>query len=260
MHTTPALSMLLALLACLPASGSIAAARNTTDKTPADALKPMPEALEIRYALSALPPALRDAASVYVLDPARGYRLARRGRGTLACMVERTQWEMGTLRDDIYVPQCDDDAGTRTLLKAKMAAAALRAHGMDAATLKTTIEHRFADGTYTAPARPGLSYMVSPVMRAAGPPDLRVHTMAMPHLMFYAPGLRNADIGARPDLADAASLRYPFVDHQGHDAQTYFIQMIGESERAGILQDERALLADLCAYDRHLCLGGDMHH
>ena len=29
--------------------------------------------------------------------------------------------------------------------------------------------------------------MVAPVMRTVGPPDMQVHTMPMPHLMFYAP-------------------------------------------------------------------------
>jgi hypothetical protein len=66
-------------------------------------VKPMPDALEIRFALSALPPALRDDATVYVLDPAQGYRVARKGASGVECLVERTPWEMGELRDDVYV-------------------------------------------------------------------------------------------------------------------------------------------------------------
>ena len=38
--------------------------------------------------------------------------------------------------------------------------------------------------------------MVGPVMRTLGPPDLKVHTMPMPHLMFYAPHVTNEDLGA----------------------------------------------------------------
>jgi hypothetical protein len=71
--------------------------------------------------------------------------------------------------------------------------------------------------------------MVGPIMRTIGPPDLAVRTMAMPHLMFYAPNLTNEDIGAVPNLSDHASLLYPFVDRQGVAEHTYMIQLIGES-------------------------------
>ncbi len=43
--------------------------------------------------------------------------------------------------------------------------------------------------------------MVAPVMRTWMPPDWKVHTMAMPHLMFYAPNITNEDIGAVPNLS-----------------------------------------------------------
>src|SRR3546814_5759141 len=64
-------------------------------------------------------------------------------------------------------------------------------------------------------------------------------TMAMPHLMFYAPGVTNGDIGAKPDLADHASLAWPFIDRQGIAQQSYMIQMLGAAEKAAILADEK---------------------
>lgn len=217
------------------------------------ALTPMPEALEVRYALSALPPAMRGQADVYVLDPASGYRLARPGTSGVACLVERTQWELGEFRDDLYVPLCYDAAGAGTYLKAIIDTAALRARGAPAEAVKATIGERFRNGSYV-PEKPGLSYMVAPVMRTLGPPDLEVHTMAMPHLMFYAPGVTNADIGAAPDLADPATLAWPFIDRQGADAHSYMIQMVGEAEKARIAAEEKPLLADLCAHRTVLCL------
>jgi len=229
---------------------------NATEATPA--LTPMPEALEIRFALSAIPLALREKATVYVLDAAKGYRIAREGSSGIACLVERTQWELAEFRDDLYVPLCYDAAGM-PYLRAIMDTAALRAQGVDAGALKARIEPRFRDGTYV-PRKAGLSYMVAPVMRTLGPPDMRMHTMAMPHLMFYAPGLGNADIGARPDLADPASLRWPFIDRQGIDEHSYIIQMVGEAEKARILADERALVDDLCAHRAVLCLGTPHAH
>lgn len=223
----------------------------------------MPPQLETRYALSALPPALRDKATVYLLDPAKGYQLARQGTSALTCIVERTAWELGGFRNDIYFPLCYDAAGTSTYLRVIMDAAKLRAEGMDAAALKAEIQKRYDDKTYKTPDKAGLSYMVGPVMRTIGPPDMQVHTMPMPHLMFYAAGITNEDIGAAPDLANPSSLLNPFIDRQGNAEQSYMIQMVGETEKAKILADEKPLLDDLCAYRDVLCLTGQMdmdHH
>ena len=218
------------------------------------ALEQMPAELETRFALSALPPALRDRATVYLLDPQKGYTLARKGTSGLACLVERTVWEWVNFRDDIYIPLCYDAAGTKAHLKVMMDAARLRAEGMGPAALKAEIESRYRNGLYRAPEKPGLSYMVGPVMRALGPPDFKLHTMAMPHLMFHAPHATNEDIGALPELADRASLVYPFIDRQGNGEQTYMIQLMGEAEKAKILAEEKTLVDDLCAYREVLCL------
>ncbi|TNJ34336.1 hypothetical protein [Arenimonas terrae] len=236
--------LLAGSLACTSAP-----ARAATD------LETMPAGLETRFALSALPPGLRDGAAVYLLDPATGYRLAKKGNNGQECLVQRTVWELGDFRDDIYFPLCYDAAGASTYLKVIRDAAALRAEGLDAAALKAVITRRWQDKTYAVPSRPGLSYMLGPIMRTAGPPDMAVHTMAMPHLMFYAPHARNEDIGAAPDLTDPETLRYPFVDRQGIGEQSYFIQMMGESEKAGILAAEAGLVKDLCEYRKVLCLG-----
>ena len=99
-----------------------------------------------------------------------------------------------------------------------------------------------------------MATMKSKVFRTAGPPDMKVHTMPMPHLMFYAPSITNEDIGAVPNLSVPSSLRYPFIDKQGNAEQSYMIQLVGEAEKARILADEKSLLADLCAYRDVLCL------
>ena len=223
-------------------------------QAPNTSIEQMPEQLETRWALSALPPALREKATVFVLDPAKGYRLARQGTNGLSCIVERTAWELGDYRNDIYIPLCYDAAGATTLMRVKMDAASLRAQGTRPDALKAEIERRYQKRVYRAPERPGVSYMTAPVFRTVGPPDLRVHTMAMPHLMFYAPFVTNEDIAAAPDLADPSSLRYPFIDRQGIDQQSVMIQMLGDAEKAAILTREKALVDDLCAYRSVLCL------
>ena len=222
-------------------------------------IEQMPAELETRFALSALPPALRDKATVYLLDPEKGYQLSRRGTSGVACLVERTAWEMADFRNDIYIPLCYDAVGTKAHLKVIMDTAALRAQGMSPAALKAEVENRYKNKTYKVPEKVGLSYMVAPVMRTVGPPDMKVHTMAMPHLMFYAPGITNEDIGAAPNLSDHSSLLYPFIDKQGNAEQSYMIQLIGEVEKAKILADEKTLLDDLCAHRDVLCLPKHKH-
>jgi hypothetical protein len=220
----------------------------------APTLDVMPAGLETQYALSALPPALREHASVYRLDPAKGYTLAKQGTNGLTCLVERTQWEVKELRDDVYIPLCYDAVGTKAHLKVIMDAAALRARGLDAAAIHAEVLARYKGKTYAAPEKSGVSYMVAPIMRAPGPPDMQVHTMAMPHTMVYAPNVTNEDIGAAPDLARPASLLSPFIDRQGIAEQSYVIQMVGAAERSGILATEKDLVAALCAYRAVLCL------
>lgn len=222
-------------------------------------LASMPAELEMQFALSALPTSLRADASVYLLEPSQGYKLARKGTTKLECLVERTVWEWADYRDDIYIPLCYDANGVDHHLKVIREAAQLRASGLTAAALKEEIEKRYKKGIYSAPKKAGLSYMVGPVMRAKGPPDMQVHTMAMPHLMFYSPNINNGDIGAKPDLQNPESLSMPFVDMQGVPQQSYMIQLIGETEKAKILASEKELIAALCAYRDVLCLS-EHHH
>ena len=213
-------------------------------------IEQMPATLETQFALSALPLAMRDQATVYLLDPKKGYQLSRQGTSGVTCLVERTVWEWPDFRNDIYIPLCYDAVGTKAHLKAIMDTASLRAQGMSPMELKAEIENRYRNKTYKAPEKAGLSYMVAPVMRALGPPDMKVHTMPMPHVMFYAPNITNEDIGAVPN----SSLLYPFIFKEGIAEQSYMIQLIGEAEKAKIMADEEPLLDALCAYRDVLCV------
>jgi hypothetical protein len=210
----------------------------------------MPANLETQFALSALPPAMRDKATVYLLDPAKGYQPSQQGTSGVTCLVERTAWEQADFRNDIYVPLCYDAEGSKTFLKVIMDTATLRVQGMSPVALKAEIEKRYKNKIYKVPEKAGLSYMTAPVMRTWMMPDFHVHTMPTPHLMFYAPKTTNEDIGAVP----ASSLLYPFVFKEGIAEQSYIIQFIGEAEKAKIMADEKNLLAALCTYRASLCL------
>jgi len=213
-------------------------------------IEQMPAKLETQFALSALPPAMRDQATVYLLDPKKGYQLSRQGTSGVACLVERTAWEQADFRNDVYVPLCYDAEGSKTYLKVIMDTATLRIQGMSPVALKAEIEKRYKNKTYKVPEKAGLSYMVAPIMRTRMLPDWHVHTMPMQHLMFYAPNVTNEDIGAGPHSFPL----YPFIFKEGIAEQSYMIQMLGEAERAKIIADEKTLLGDLCAYRDVLCL------
>ncbi len=213
----------------------------------------MPHSLEVRFALSALPRSLRDNATVYVLDPARGYVLDHAGTDGQNCFVERTEWKRQEYRNDLYTPICYDAAGSKSQMQVRFDVAELRAKGLAAGALKNEIEKRIADGTYKAPERAGFSYMTAPLMRtysSLDPRDKTVMTMVLPHIMYYAPNVTDTEVGGIPPLSP-----YPFVFEQG--PLGYIIQRLGDSEAVKIVASESALLQDLCAYRNYLCLKSD---
>ena len=72
------------------------------------ALEPLPRGLEVKLALSALPPHLRADATIFVLDPKKGYTTERSGSNGFTCFVERTDYVRAQYRDDLLVPICFD--------------------------------------------------------------------------------------------------------------------------------------------------------
>jgi hypothetical protein len=212
-------------------------------------LERMPRDLEIQFALSALPLHLRADASVYVLDPAKGYESARKGTNGFECIVERTEWERADFRDDVYAAMCYDAEGSRKALPVWMDAAKLRAEGkLNAEELKQEITRRFKNGTYRVPARSGVSYMIAPLMRtyhSTSFEDKDVMTMNGPHYMFYAPHVKDSDIGGKFNSP------YPFMLSTG--GQDYIILLVGDAERETINRESEELLKKLCAYRSFLC-------
>lgn len=53
-------------------------------------VKPLPKDLEMEFALSALPPHLRAEATVYILNPQKGFEMARKGTNGFHTFVART--------------------------------------------------------------------------------------------------------------------------------------------------------------------------
>src|SRR5438876_9472124 len=101
---------------------------------------------------------------------------------------------------------------SKTLLQDYTYTAELRARGMDAKQVHFEVTKRFDTKDYPNPARTGVAYMIAPVMRGWTARTEPV-TMNMPHYMFYAPGVMDADIGGKP-----FSL-YPFMLRNGSGAR-----------------------------------------
>lgn len=227
-------------------------------------LEKMPVDLETEFALSALPPRLREGATVYLLDPAKGYYVGRPGTNGFVTFVSRTEWERAEYRQDIFAAISFDPDGARSHMPVFLAVAEMRASGKyKPDEIRETIRKRVLDGIYQGPSRAGVSYMVSPLLRTYPDNQAReVTNIVMPHYMFYAPRIDNTDIGAvwdghGPFVIDSGAI----LDKQ-HSIFNFIIIPAGDTERAAIIEANKDLLRKLEAYKSFLKVdpGKGMHH
>jgi hypothetical protein len=203
-----------------------------------------------------LPPHLRDSATVYVLNPDKGFEVARKGTNEFHAFVARTgddtfrgSWPFTEYRDDILYPVSFDKAGVTAQMRVIFDAAEMQAKGTPPGELKKIIQDRFNGGFYKAPERAGISYMLSPVFRGYINPEENdsVATLNIPHVMHYAPHVSNNDIGGgKPGGMD------PFVIF--HGPHGYTIQFLGLTERAAINKEYEEMLTKLCKIKEVWCL------
>jgi hypothetical protein len=235
------IQLIVAILVCLSSIFAQPTKGWLLDKMPVD--------LETDYALSALPPHLREHATVYLLDPEKGYYMARQGTNGFSAFLNRTEFEHVEFAPDIYEPISYDSAGSKVYLTPFFDVAAMRASGKySPSQIKDTIVKRVSNGTYKPASRVGVSYMLSPL--------LRVHTeqgivnQVMPHYMFYAPCLDDHDIGGSWVFGG----NQPFVVNSGnvldksHSIFNYIIVPAGEDEKAKIVEENKELLRRLAEY------------
>src|SRR6202163_1383593 len=131
MRKVQTISVVLALLFSLTVSAQDNETAKGTNK-----LAPLPRDLEIQLALSALPPHLRDNATVYVLNPNKGFEVARKGTNGFHALVARTgddtfrgSWPLTQYRDDILYPISYDNAGPKAQMRVFCDAAELQTKG-----------------------------------------------------------------------------------------------------------------------------------
>jgi hypothetical protein len=146
-----------------------------------------------------------------------------------------------------------------------MEVAAMRASGkFQAAQIKDSIKNRIITGVYKAPSKPGMSYMLAPVMRVyPGTPDIKEPiTISAPHYMLYAPYLTNENSRFKPGT-EGLILTNPgnSVLGEGKGPFGYVIVLASETEKATIVEDGKDLLQRLAAYKAYFKTEpGGMHH
>lgn len=141
---------------------------------------------EIAVARSALPERLRADASVYALVGDR-YEKVVDGSGPFTCVVERNHPES-------VIPQCMDKAGVDSVLPAIIDRSEMLVAGSDFAAIEAANQEKLHAGHYRTASRPGVNYMMSDYNYIFVESANRVLKVP-PHVMFYAPGLSNADVG-----------------------------------------------------------------
>jgi hypothetical protein len=216
-------------------------------------LEKMPADLERDYALSALPPHLREHATVYLLDPMKGYYMERKGDNGFSAFVNRTEFERANFAPDVYEPISYDAAGSLVYLTPFFDVAAMRATGKYSPTqILDSIVNRVRAGRYKPANRVGVSYMLAPFTRIQH--GQKIVNEVMPHYMFYAPYLDDHDIGG----LWVAGGHSPFMVNSGealdkaHSIFNYIIIAAGETEKAKILEDNKVLMGRLADYKSFL--------
>ena len=192
------LKLLAIVLVAVVLSTVIASAEDKPTGKALNKIEPLPRDLEIQLALSALPPHLRENATVYMLNPDKGFEVARKGTNGFHAFVARTgddafrgSWPLTEYRDDILYPISFDAAGAKAQMRVFFDAAEMQAKGTPPGELKDTIKDRYKTGYYKAPERAGVSYMLSPILRTYFNPEVSdgVMTINYPHVMYYAPNV-----------------------------------------------------------------------
>ena len=161
----------------VPTTGDRADVRSVSAETPR----------EVQIAIArAAGPAVSADATIFILGR-HGYEKALTGSNGFTCLVERP--DLKTM-----APQCFDAAGTASTVKVFLFREEERAKGVSDSEIKSAVAEGYRKGTFVAPARPGIVYMMSDYNYLPDPETRK--TVHFPgHLMFYAPNLTAKEVG-----------------------------------------------------------------
>lgn len=185
----------------------------------------MPREQEMEMALSAAPEHLRQEATIYVLERGKGFVKAREGKNGFSCLVVR----FGA----VIAPYAYDAEGSQTTMLADFRRAVLMEQGKSLKEAESILAEEYQASKLMAPRRPGVAYMLSPDFMKHDPKTgVKTHLFP-PHVMFYAPYVKNSDIGALPEHFN--SDKNVFVLNEGRP-DAYFIIVPKEHQHAQATQ------------------------
>jgi len=161
---------------------------------------------EIALALSACPPSVAGKAAVYVLEKS-GYVKVRDSENGFTAIV-------GHALPNSVDPQCMNAEGARTHLPPILKIAELRAQRRSSEEIKRVMAEGYAKGTFPQPAGLGIDYMLSTENLV---PNFKGGVSPYPpHVMFFVPGVTNADLGADVTLGPNGNPSAPaFIVNEG---------------------------------------------
>ena len=167
---------------------------------------------EIELALSAAPIHLRAQATVYVLEEGK-YVKVREGSNGFSCLVVRF--------GNMVAPYAYDQEGSETLMLADFRRAELVRQGKTLQEAQSILAGEFKSGKLSAPRRAGVAYMLSPEFVRYDTKTGEKTPVFPPHVMFYAPYVSNADIGARPE--HVGSPDHVYILNEGGPAAMFIV-------------------------------------
>lgn len=247
-------SIVLSLMNCVSAGAQ-------SNQAGSAGIEALPRDVEIELAASALPKHVRDDATIYVLDPRKGFEVARKGTNGFQALVARTgddafrgSWPLTEYPRDVLYPIGFDSAGATSHMRVFLDAAQAQGKGMPAGELKKLIQDRFKSGHYKPPARAGLSYMLAPIMRTYDDPETnpKMSTASHPHVMYFAPNVSGKDIGS----GELGGM-YPHIIMPGPHG--LIVQALDTKEKAAINKQHAGLLQKLCKLKQAWCLPEEHH-
>lgn len=225
----------------------------------ADEFVDLPRDMEIELALSALPEDLQAGASIYLRDSKKGFVLYRKGTNEWMTFVARTSvrfydadWEYKYPSDQL-IPMAFDEVGRAHHFVPFFDIERMRIDGVSAKKAKQVLQKHFSDGTYKAPAKGGLSYMLAPIHRAYMEPaksDL-IMTVSFPHYMPYASYMATEKLGKMDSHGRSGTLDYGGADTGPHG----FLYFMVQPDQAKAIRAKYAtLLTRLCKHHDNWCL------
>jgi hypothetical protein len=208
----------------LPAPSSIGDLNNRATPLNGDP-EMLPPDRELALALSAAPPDIASAASVYVLDSTGVIRAKEESNG-FACFVERDY------DPRVLSPVCYDPEGVRTVLPVELRKAELLRQHKSKPKVEADLAQGFSTGQFQPPARISVAYVLS--RNGRFPTSDGGVVGGTPHVRFYAPYVRGEDIGTatKEEEGDAVG-RLPILVHSGSPDAYVVVDLREDMERRG---------------------------